>query len=162
MATDKYPNLKRFKKGQSGNPLGGQLHNKEIKLIRRLTNIEVAELGALILKKNITALRAIAEDSKANPNSKHSSLKAIMAMIAVKAFAKGDATSLNAILDRTAGKVPDKLHLTGRDGGPIESRSTLSPEERRAQIERLRRQLDETEDDEAPPEPVSEDDDLGF
>lgn len=164
----------QFKKGQSGNPSGGKAHNKEIKLIKRLTNIEVAELGALILQKNITALRDIAEDAKNNPDSKHSSLKSIMAMIAVKAFAKGDAHSLDAILNRTAGKVPDKIHLTGKDGGPIRSAATdMTPEDRKAALAQLRLQLDETDEEavesspssigfDEPLEPISEDDDLGF
>ena len=72
------PKGRPFQKGQSGNPLGGKLHNPELRAIKRLTSAEVAEIGSLVVKKNLVGLKAVAND----PES--SALKVWMASIAIR------------------------------------------------------------------------------
>lgn len=100
---------KPFQKGQSGNPLGGQLHNPELKRIRRMTHADVAHVGQLIVDGNIEQLQAVKND----PNA--SVLKVWMCAIAVKAINKGDAHALNEILNRIVGKVPTVIALNPTD-----------------------------------------------
>lgn len=98
--------VKKFKKGQSGNPLGGQLHNKELKAIRNLTEDEMIEIGSLVVKGSIDELKRIKDDPKTTV------LKAMMASVAIKTIAKGDAQALEVLLNRLVGKVKDKVEVT--------------------------------------------------
>lgn len=106
------PKGKPFPKGVSGNPLGGKMHNKELKAIRRLTAVEVAEIGGMILQNNLAALKAIAKDPDA------SVLKTMIASVAVKTIEKGDAHALDKLLDRLIGKVRDEIKVTSV-GNPL-------------------------------------------
>ncbi len=107
-------NLKKFVKGQSGNPLGGKLHDPVKRAIKRLTTREIKDLSGMILNGNVEELQAVAKDKKA------SVIKVMLAACAVKIIQKGDAQSLNVILDRLIGKVPNPVRLSGGDGGPVE------------------------------------------
>lgn len=122
----------KFKKGQSGNPLGGQKHNPELRAIRRMTKTEVAEVGAMVLDKNIVGLQEIAK----NPTS--SALKVWMASVAVKGIQRGDMTALNGLLDRLVGKADQAIQLTGADGGPLDHQITaLTYEQKLARLAEL-------------------------
>lgn len=129
-----------FKPGQSGNPLGAKLHDPVMRAIKRLTRAEVAEIGALIVSKNISKLKEIVEDAKGNDDSKHSALKVWIATIAIKGISKGDAHALDVLLNRLVGKVKDEIELTGKEGGPIRSLvGSMTKEERLAELRRLRK-----------------------
>lgn len=141
-------NLKKFQPGQSGNPLGGRLHNPELRAIKRLTAHEVAEIGSLIVSKNLSKLRAIVKDARDNPDSKHSGLKSWIAMVAIKGISKGDAHALDVLLNRLIGKVSDKVQVTGEDGGPIRSLvGAMTREDRLAELKRLRKMRQEAGED---------------
>jgi hypothetical protein len=101
------PPGKRFQKGQTGNPLGAAIHNKDLKKVRHLTHEDLSTIGTLILESNIAALEAI----KANPDT--TALRVWFCSVALKAIEKGDAQSLNVLLDRIVGKVSDKVQVTG-------------------------------------------------
>lgn len=132
----------QFKPGQSGNPQGGKLHNPELRAIKRLTSAEVAEIGSLIVKKNIAGLQAVAKD----PES--SALKVWMAAIAIKGIKSGDASKLDVLLNRITGKVKERIELSGEDGGPIRSVvGNMTKEERLAEIRRLRKLRKEAGED---------------
>lgn len=109
----KPPVGRRFQPGQSGNPLGAALHNQELKALRRLTKETVADIGAMILEADLEALQAVAKDKSATV------LRVWFASVAVKAISKGDAMSLNVILNRIVGKVPEEIRHAGEDGGPV-------------------------------------------
>lgn len=137
-----------FKKGVSGNPLGGKLHNPELRAIKRLTSAEVAEIGTLIVSKNAKKLKDIITDAmgdkskgiSANPDSKHSSLKVWIATVALKGITKGDAHALDVLLNRITGRVKEKIELTGEEGGPIRQIvGAMTPDERKLELKRLRR-----------------------
>ena len=100
-------NLRPWKKGQSGNPLGGQLHDAEIRAIKKLTKEELKELGAIVLKNNLDELMKIQDD----PNA--SVLKVLVASVCVKAIKKGDMYSLDVLLNRLIGKVKEEIEHSG-------------------------------------------------
>lgn len=104
----KVPEGKRFKKGQSGNPLGAALHNQDLKKVRRLTHEQVAEVGSMILEGNIEGLESIRQ------NEDSSVLKVWFASVAMKAIMKGDANSLSVVLDRIVGKVKTQVEVESK------------------------------------------------
>lgn len=93
---------KKFVKGQIANPLGAAAHNKDVKIIRKLTCEDLETVISLIQFGKLNDLKAISQDRDANV------LKIWIASIAVKAINKGDHAALNALLDRVIGKVKDK------------------------------------------------------
>lgn len=117
------PNIKNhgFKKGVSGNPLGGKLHNKELKAVRFMTKEEMAEVGKLILDKDFQQLREMADALKTNDGKKKdiSVLKAMVASVAMKIISKGDMHALDILLNRLIGKVKDEVDISGKDGSPL-------------------------------------------
>lgn len=96
----------KWRKGQSGNPLGGQKHNPELKMIRNLTEQEVVEIGSLVVKGSIKELRAIAKDEDG------SAIRCMIAAVAVKVMSKGDPQALEVLLNRLIGKVKEKVEVT--------------------------------------------------
>jgi hypothetical protein len=110
--------LKPFKPGQSGNPLGAQLHNPELRKIRTLTREELAEVGGLVVSQDLVALKAIAK-----AQTGYSAIQVWFAAIAVEAIEKKTTGLMNALLDRIVGKVAEKIELTGADGGPLTSQT---------------------------------------
>lgn len=103
--------LRPFKKGQSGNPEGGRLHNPEIKLIKRLSEKELVEVATFILGSKVNQIKA---------RMKHPSTTVLQGMVlglAVKAMSKGDASSFNALMDRLLGKVKENVNFSGSVGG---------------------------------------------
>lgn len=137
-------NLTPIKKGQVLNPLGGAAHSPAVKLIRRLTAAEVAELGTLLLTRNIEKLRDIDFDADNNPDSKHSALKAMIAKSCIVAYRKGDFGTVDAILNRLIGKVKEKVELTtpGLPGA-----EELTEEDRTKRLNKYRRMLAETDEE---------------
>lgn len=134
-----------FKPGQSGNPEGARAHNPAMKLIKRLSAAEVAQLGTMILTKNMLKLKEIAETSKSDVNCKHSALKAVMASIILKAFQKGDAHALDVILNRLIGKVTEKISLV--DAKITPTTAELTPEDKARRLAKYRKLLAETDDE---------------
>lgn len=102
-AAEKY----KFKKGVSGNPLGGKIHDPEIRKLRNLTKEEMIEVGSLVLKGSVEELKAIGKDPKA------SALKCMMAAVAVRTIQKGDPYALDVLLNRLIGKVKEEVKHTG-------------------------------------------------
>lgn len=130
----------RFKKGVSGNPTGSKPQSQIATAIKRLTAAEVAEIGTIIVSKNIPKLREILRDAKTNPNSKHSILKVWIAQVAFKGLTKGDPHALDVLLNRLIGKVKDQIELTGQNGGPVRQIvGAMTQEERLAELKILRK-----------------------
>ncbi len=127
-------NLKPPKKGEIRNPLGGKAHNPELRMVKRLTAIEVAEIGSLVLKNDIAALKAIAKEQTA------STLKVMIAAVAVKVIEKGDAHALDVLLNRLIGKVKEHVEVTG-----VLGLAPMTSEERTKELIRLRKLRELTE-----------------
>lgn len=106
------PLASRWKKGQSGNPAGGQKHNQELKAIKNLTNAELIEVGNIVIKGNVEELKRIARDDA------ETALKRMLASVVVKIISKGDMTALDVLLNRLVGKVKDQMDISGLPVAP--------------------------------------------
>lgn len=103
-----------------------------IKAIKHLTMDQVAQLASFIITNDVVELERVAADRVTS-----NVLQVWYANVALKGIVNGDVHALNAMLDRIVGKAPDKLQLTGPNGGPI-TVMPLTREERVLEIERLR------------------------
>lgn len=124
------PRGKPFPKGKSGNPAGRPKIHKEINRIRSLTLARYVEL----VNKYISMEPKEIEVAMKAPGI--SVLEIYIAKIIHKGIQGGDTQRLEFLLGRLIGKVPDKIQLSGLDGGPIKY-SNLSDEElkdRKAEI----------------------------
>jgi hypothetical protein len=104
--------MARYKPGQSGNPLGGQKHDPEMKRLKNLTKSELIEIGNLIIKKDISALHKVVKDEKST------ALQRMIASVVVKIIAKGDMAALDHLLNRLIGKVKDEIAFQGEINAP--------------------------------------------
>ncbi len=94
------PSLKtRFKSGISPNPKGRGLEDPQIRKIKKLTNDEIAIMGSMLLDCNKAQIMTIKKDKSA------ATIKVLIASVLLKVIDKGDASAMNAILDRIVGKV---------------------------------------------------------
>lgn len=126
----------RNPKGVNGGP--------DLIKMRTLAAPEIAEIGSMMLDRNVTELQAIVDDAKSNPTSKHSALKVWMATIAMRGITKGDPYALDALLNRIAGKVSYEVKVTEAEKPAGTAVALLSPEERRAKIEQYQRMITES------------------
>lgn len=101
----------QFKKGQSGNPQGGRLHNPEIKRIKGLTQKELIDVATFVLQSSVGQIKTKMKDPKT------SVLQGMVLGLALKSMTKGDAASFNALMDRLLGKVREHIDFTGTVGG---------------------------------------------
>lgn len=105
-----------FQKGQSGNPLGGKLHNpekKELKLIKKLSKEELKEIANIILQTDMEMLKKIVETKKYR-NKKLTVIQAMVASVAMRIIAKGDAQGFDIFLNRLIGKVKEEVEYSGK------------------------------------------------
>lgn len=106
------PKDKQWKKGQSGNPLGGKLHSPEVKKLKNLTKQELIDIGNLIVKGDIKALSAL-RDAVKDGGEGVSVLSAWIASVAMRSIEAGDMHALDILLNRLIGKVKDDVSVTG-------------------------------------------------
>lgn len=122
MATKKTPPVKKkrtdvgpgrppreycFKPGQSGNPGGSSLVDSDMKKFKNLTKKELVDVGNLVIKGDLEALKAIAKRPGATV------LQVMLSAVCVKVVQKGDMHSLDILLNRLVGKVKDDIVVTG-------------------------------------------------
>lgn len=100
----------QFKKGApSANPRGAQLHNPAIKALKKLTIESFREIIELVVKSDLAAIKAIAED----PTT--SGLQVGIAVAFLKAIKNGDYGVIERIAERIVGKIPDELKVTSNN-----------------------------------------------
>jgi|SRR5579859_3291368 len=97
----------RFKKGQSGNPLGGKLHDPEIRAIKKLTKEQLKEVGSLLLNYKLKELKALARSKEATI------MQQMIASLAFRIIVKGDPVAFDKLLDRLIGKVKEEIEHSG-------------------------------------------------
>lgn len=101
-----------------------------VRSVKQLTEKQVIECASLLLSNNINKLDLIRRD-------RHSSaLQVWIAEVAKKGIKHGDMQSLDALLTRVIGKPKQTIQLQGDPEAPIVT-TTMTREERRAEIERL-------------------------
>jgi hypothetical protein len=99
-------NLKPYKKGETGNPGGRPALPEDIKVARKLGQIELERLVNRHLFSSIETLKGIAGDTATT------GIEAMVANIVLQAVAKGDQQRLDFILNRIIGKVQDRVEVT--------------------------------------------------
>lgn len=102
----KPPKSAQFKPGQSGNPLGGKLHNPAIRALTKLTVETYREVIELVLTGNLTDLKNMVE------NPKTPAIQVGVAAAFMKAIKSGDYAVIERIAERIVGKIPDQLNVS--------------------------------------------------
>lgn len=92
----------QWKPGQTGNP-GGRPPNPIPNVLRKMTNQQLVRIIKAVVKGNIDEIKRIAKD----PMS--SGMEVAVAMCFSKAAERGDWNTIEKMLERIVGKVPDKL-----------------------------------------------------
>lgn len=123
---------------------GGASQDGLTRRIQRLTKIEIAEIGTLLLEKKINELKDIALAAKDGIGDERSALQSILAMVILRSFQTGDMGRFDALLNRIIGKAPDSVEISGKDGGPIRTETKRSPDELRTEIARLKKMKAQT------------------
>lgn len=113
MTASQLANLRPIVKGEVRNPNGGRTHNKELRSVKALTQVEIAEVGGLILNNDVAAL----EEIIANPKS--SVFKIWVCKISLKALERSDVNTLSILLDRIVGKVKEHVEYSGAIAQPV-------------------------------------------
>ena len=106
MTTRKKTGGRDFKPGQSGNPSGRPGLPAEVKEAKKLNRVEVEAAIA----KYVRATKQEIEAVHMNPLS--TAADQVICSVLLKAIEHGDEKRLDFILNRTIGKVPDKLDAT--------------------------------------------------
>jgi len=122
------PEGRRFKKGQSGNPRGGQLHDPAIKKLKAITRQEIADIGSMVIVGNKAALNRILK------NTKETVLRQWFAKVALNALDSGDSKHFNVLLDRIVGKATEVKEISGPGGSPLLPKT---PEQREVTLNQL-------------------------
>lgn len=95
----------QFKKGQSGNPAGRPPVDKLRNEIKRLTSQSFAEMLERLQTMSEDELMAYKQDKSAP------FIWRIYAKSLIKSYNLGDSDRVETIVNRTIGKVPDKIHV---------------------------------------------------
>ena len=99
--------MAKFVKGQIANPLGGAAHDPLKRELKRITNVMFCDVIDALLRGNLEALSLIANDTSAP------ALKVGVARAIFNAAKTGDWSTLEKIIERIVGKLPDKVEVTG-------------------------------------------------
>lgn len=133
------PNIKKpktaWQKGQSGNPKGSSDVARMKGDIGRMTHVQVAEVGSLLLEGTLEQLQAKAIDPDA------SALQRWTATLVTQSMEKGDSATYERILNRIVGRVKDVIEVTGKDGGPMEVRSMAAMQKELAAIRKAKEEM---------------------
>lgn len=94
---------------QPGNKYGrgAILHNKEVKMVRKLTREEIADIVTILLTKSHAEVQEMIKDPTLNI------FKSVI-LGQILAARKGNSSCFNAVLDRLVGKVPVNLDHTSK------------------------------------------------
>lgn len=118
----------RFKKGQSGNPLGGKLHNPAVKALRKITLESFRESIELVMTGNVAELQALVK-APDTPG-----VQVAIASAFLKAIRDGDYSIVERLAERIVGKIPDELNVKSINAN---LHTELDPEKVKAALEKL-------------------------
>lgn len=102
-------NLRPIKPGEVRNPEGGRAHNPILRAMRNLTIKEFREVIELALTSNTDAVQDMLKDKES------SAIQAGIAACILKAIGRGDWGTLEQIVSRLVGKLPDKLEVVSQN-----------------------------------------------
>lgn len=124
----------RFKPGQSGNPEGARRHNPVLRAIRRITQESYAEVVELIMTGTVDELKEVLTDPKATAVQK------LLARAFLEATEKGQMGTLERLLERLIGKVPDNINLVSKTIRPLSEKLT---EADKGEVKKLLSEIEE-------------------
>lgn len=111
----------RFKKGQSGNPLGGKMHDPALRALRKMSKELYAEIVHMLMTSTLEEIKKAGEDPKTI------AAKRFVCIAFAKAMQRGDYSTFRTILSEVIGKVPDEVkHKIEAD---IQNANTLKIDE---------------------------------
>lgn len=106
-APNSLKNLKPIRKGEVRNPHGARAHDPVKKELKRFTNKYLIEIIEMAVMGNLAGLKAVVD----NPDSP--AIQVGVAKSLFNAISEGDWSTLESIVSRIIGKVPDKVDFTG-------------------------------------------------
>lgn len=98
-----------FKKGQIANPKGGVKLPPEVKTMRLMARIDFQRLADKYLHMTTAELRSVREDDNST------GIESMIASIIIEGRMGGDQRKLDFFLDRTIGKVTEKIVISDPD-----------------------------------------------
>ena len=101
----------QFKPGQSGNPTGRPPEAPAE--LKNYTKKEIAEVLCRMMKMTVDELVRFSKDPDAT------ALEVIISSVIRECMKKGDFHTLDKMLERVIGRVPQKTELTGNEGEPF-------------------------------------------
>lgn len=126
----------RFRGGASGNPAGSSRRAKTAGEVARITNVELMEIGAVLLRGTVAQLQATIADPEA------SVLQRWLAVLIRQSFLRGDSSIFRVVIDRIVGKPPQsKASNQSRlfDADATGRIAAMAYNEKLKELERLRR-----------------------
>lgn len=102
-------NLKPIKPGEVRNPEGGRTHNPAIKALKKITIETFREVIEMVLTEDLKALKKVAEDEKTT------ALQVGIIMAFKKAVDSGDWETIEKIVSRIVGKIPEELNVNSKN-----------------------------------------------
>ncbi len=120
----------KFKKGQSGNPQGGRLHNPIQRALKNLTVESYRQCIEAVCTGNLAHLKAMVEDPSV------SALQVGIARAFLKAMQAGDYAVIERIAERIVGKIPDELKVSSSNVN-ANLNATIDKEKLKAALEQL-------------------------
>lgn len=121
-----------FKKGQSGNPQGGRIHNAEIKRIKNLSEAELVEVASFIINSRINDLKAKIKEPETT------TLQGMVIGLALRTASRGDPSAFNALMDRLLGKVKEKVEITSNNTNVTAEVVTYDEDKLKAVLAKIR------------------------
>jgi hypothetical protein len=100
-------NLKSYKKGETGNPLGAKLHNPVFKALKNIARKEFAEIIEVALTQPIQNLKRLADDDNL-PAVQMGVVRALY-----RSAIKGEWNTFRDIVEQLVGKNPDVFEYQG-------------------------------------------------
>lgn len=136
MAKRKLPEAARkymFKPGQSGNPKG-RVKNPVPDALKKMTKQQLRRVIRAIVKGNTDYLEQLANSKTA------STLEVSVAVCYIKAMEKGDYGTIEHIIQRVVGKIPDELKITSNNKNlnVTEEISKIDDEKLKARMKAIR------------------------
>ena len=125
-------NLKpRWKKGESGNPQGGRLHDPRYRQLKRLTQDQISELLHWVGNCTAKEMQEIVKDPEAP------ALKLLVASCYNEAVKSGDTLGMERLLTRMVGPPPQVVEMRNPEGESFRTQA-LTKEEAEAELARIR------------------------
>lgn len=111
MAKSKAEWLKKhhFKPGQSGNPDGGKKHNRAIRTLKQLTLEQYCNLIEVVALESGTKVKNFAKDENCQ------NLLGTLSRCWMIAKSRGDYETIEKILSRVLGKIPDEFKISSQN-----------------------------------------------